>query len=932
MAQVITVRRLVTELVLRSKPAERALAAYDKLWKNVAKGAQDAARQVNAAAESMAQTVDRMATAARSVAPRAGGGGGGGRRGADPIEAATRRANVQAAKEAGLAAGAKSVTEATQALGRFASASDKAKAKVADLSAQVERNRREMVALKEQALKTGDADGTLAARMQGLAVATAKASGELREARQELRRVDGGLIDAVKGAANLEARFGAIRVATGNLISSGVQRLGGALVDGLQGAAGAAIKLESGMADVAKVVDGLKTPTGEVTAEYTAMEAKILDLSKTIAGPGAEGFAKIYAAAGEAGIAKQDLDQFAESAAKVSVAFGISADEAGSGMAKMRSGLGLTQDEVESLAGTMNYLSNNMAVNAKQAMEVVLTTGGVGKAANVSGQEVAGLGAAMIAAGAQSDVAATASKNYILALSSGTVATKAQRAAFKSLGMDAEEVARQFTGSAEQRLKVQQDLLTKIGQLSEDRRVSVLSQLFGKESLGAISGITGNVEQFTKAMQMATDTTAAASSVQNEYNVRSKTTENAVALLKANIEALAIKFGQALLPYINKVVEFLTSPEGQEWGAKAVAKAVEVVTSFAEGIKTVVGGIGSLIEVLGPAGLAGALLALAGPGGPFKLVAIAGVAMGAAIGNALYNVMNQTEIMAGKMAALAAKARGIELAQKEAELADQHAEGEQVSREVRQKKQAFDAAEAWYEREKKKRGGDKSGALLKRRNAMEEALLSGRYQAGTTFEERLAAFGGEAGAGGGGGGGGGAGGMARFEQLVAARNRGALKPSEAKELRDLSKSLDVAIPKKPGHHKATKMDTQLRAMDPAVRALVTRGGEADRGGDLMVHDDALSKGAFKAAAKHSGPGGVGGLGGVGPGPNITNNYYNTTVTVQQAIDARSSAPVPDNIRQAAQDAGRMAGESVVKFTGANRVLALKNSGGRLTGA
>jgi len=76
--------------------------------------------------------------------------------------------------------------------------------------------------------------------------------------------------------------------------------------------------------------------------------------------------------AGEAGIAKQDLDQFAESAAKVSVAFGVTAEEAGSGMAKMRSSLGLTQDEVESLAGTMNYLSNNMAVTAKQAMEVVL--------------------------------------------------------------------------------------------------------------------------------------------------------------------------------------------------------------------------------------------------------------------------------------------------------------------------------------------------------------------------------------------------------------------------------------------------------------------------------------------------------------------------------------------------------------------------------
>lgn len=917
-------RRLVTVIELRSREALAGLKLYDRTWKAVAKGVDAAAAQIEKSADRAAAAMSRVSAGAAGV--RAGAGGGAGGRGRGGGGAAGRAAaGPSAARQAGLAAGAAPISDATKALGAFASASDKAKASVKDLEAQVARNRKEMAELRVQVAKTGDADGTLTERMRGLGDATRLAQVQLQGARRTLREVDGGLIDTIKSTANLGARFGALKVAAGNLISSGVQRIGGAVADGLQAAAGSAIKFESGMADVAKVVDGLKTPTGEITAEYTAMESKILDLSKTIAGPGAEGFAKIYAAAGEAGIAKEDLNQFAESAAKVSVAFGISADEAGSGMAKMRSGLGLTQDEVESLAGTMNYLSNNMAVNAKQAMEVVLTTGGVGKAANVSGQEVAGLGAAMIAAGAQSDVAATASKNYILALSSGSVATKAQRAAFKALGMDAEEVAKQFTGSAEQRLKVQQDLLTKIGKLSEDRRVSVLSQLFGKESLGAISGITGNVEQFTKAMQMATDTTAAASSVQNEYNVRSKTTENAVALLKANIEALAIKFGQALLPYINKVVEFLTSPEGQEWGAKAVAKAVEVVTAFAEGIKTVVSGVGTLIDVLGPAGLAGALLALAGPGGPFKLVALAGIAMGAAIGNALYNVMNQTEIMANKMAALHAKARGIELAQKEAALSDMQAEGAQVSHEERQKKQAFDAAEAWYEREKKKAGGDKLGALLKRRNAMEEALLSGRYQAGTTFEQRLAAFGAEASAGGGAAGGGG--GMARFEQLVAARRRGKLKPSEAKELRDLSKSLDVAIPDK-GGHKATKMDKQLAAMDPRLRGLLVQGGERDKGGDLKVHDDILSRGAFAAAGKAHGLGGISsGSGGVGPGPNITTHNYFNTVNVNQSIDARSSAAVPENIRSSANDAGQRAGQVVI--TGMDRARAMKQGGGRM---
>lgn len=170
--------------------------------------------------------------------------------------------------------------------------------------------------------------------------------------------------------------------------------------------------------------------------------------------------------------------------------------------------------------------------------------------------------------------------------------------------------------------------------------------------------------------------------------------------------------------------------------------------------------------------------------------------------------------------------------------------------------------------------------------------------------------------------------MARFKELVSMRNLGSLRPSEAKELRDLSKSLDVAIPKKPGVHKATKMDKQLAAMDPSLRSVLTRGGEADKGGDLKVHDDPLSKAAFKAAGAANGLGGIGGgSGGVGPGPNITTHNYFTTITVQQAIDARSTGSVPENIRTAAYDAGTQVGNVV--FTGIERAKALKQGGGRM---
>ena len=173
--------------------------------------------------------------------------------------------------------------------------------------------------------------------------------------------------------------------------------------------------------------------------------------------------------------------------------------------------------------------------------------------------------------------------------------------------------------------------------------------------------------------------------------------------------------------------------------------------------------------------------------------------------------------------------------------------------------------------------------------------------------------------------------MARFNELLAARKGRQLKPSEAKELRSLSKALDIAVPKLGGKgrgHKATKMDRQLAAMDPSLRAVLTQGGEEDRGGDAMVHDDVLSKGAFKAAARGpSALGGISGPSGVGPGPNIHNTIFNNSFSVSQTIDARGQGTAAENIAAAANVMGQEVNR--VQFTGVERVLANRNAGGRM---
>lgn len=463
--------------------------------------------------------------------------------------------------------------------------------------------------------------------------------------------------------------------AGGNLMSGAVTSVVSGIGDAFRGSISSAVQFESAMADVAKVVDGLKTPTGQATAEYTKLSEELKTLSTRIAVTPV-GLADMAAAAGSAGIKGAELSRFVEDAAKTMVAFDITSDEAGNGLAKLRANLGLNQDEVMGLAGTMNHLSNSMASTAAEVLDATLRVGAVGKAANISGQEVAGLTSAMISAGATSEIAATGTKNFILAMAAGESATKRQRAAFAKLGLSADDVAKQFTGTAEQRMNVSRRLLENLGKLDNAQKASTTMQLFGRESLGPIAALTTNVKAFEEAMGFAKDQVAGASSVQKEYDVRSKTTANALQLLQNRFSIIGVEIGEGMMPALNQVVvelgEFLGASKEAGKGigevlGNGLIKAwqalrdflgpadelpgklqaiMDKVASVASAVFTLVTAVGSLIVKVteSPAGFAVMGAAIAALLGPIGLVTAALVAM-----NALMDEAGQD--MEGQMAA-----------------------------------------------------------------------------------------------------------------------------------------------------------------------------------------------------------------------------------------------------------------------------------------
>ncbi|WP_231927586.1 phage tail tape measure protein [Desulfovibrio piger] len=312
-------------------------------------------------------------------------------------------------------------------------------------------------------------------------------------------------------------------------------------------AASKAMAFESAMADVAKVVNF------ETQSEFQAMNKTVMDMAGRIP-MAADGIAAIIAAAGQSGVAKQDLAEFAEQAAKMGVAFDLTGDQAGKMMSDWRAGMNLTLPQVYSLADAVNHLSNNMNATAPALGEVIQRVGAVAMVCGLSETKVAALGAAFLSAGASPEVAATALKSFTTTLVKGTAMSKDQAAAFASIGLSATQLAKDMQTDAQGTIF---KVLEAIAAKPKELQMSLLTTMFGQEALGSIAPLLQNMGNLSQAFELVGDKANYAGSMQAEFDTRSKTVANTLQLLSNKLTNLAISVGNAFLPSIGWAAEKL---------------------------------------------------------------------------------------------------------------------------------------------------------------------------------------------------------------------------------------------------------------------------------------------------------------------------------------------------------------------------------------
>ena len=472
-----------------------------------------------------------------------------------------------------------------------------AKTKLQELTVKERGQIAALTDLKGRLEGAGVATNALGAHELKLARDLSKANDELTE---QARRMDAvndrkGRMGAARG------RYDRTQQLAGSMQGAGASAMAGGVITAapLFAAGGAGMSFEDGMADVKKVVD-FPTPVA-----FRQMEKDILRLSMRIP-VAAEGLTTIVAAAGQAKIARGELIGFAEDAGKMGIAFDTTADDAGKKMATWRTAFRLTQPEVKGLADQINYLGNNGPANALSISNVVTRVGALGEVAGLSAGQVAALGSTIVGMGVEEEIAATGIKNTMLALTKGTAATKSQKAAYAALGLEATAMAKRMQTDAGGAII---DVMERVSKLSDDQQTSVLTQLFGSESVSAIAPMLTNLDLLKTNFNRVGDATLYAGSMQKEYEGRAAATSNGVILMKQSVKAVAIEFGTALLPQIKQ-------------GAAFLGQLAQKVHAFAQANPAAIRVVGVLVAILatGLTVFGGLAMAIAAILGPFALL------------------------------------------------------------------------------------------------------------------------------------------------------------------------------------------------------------------------------------------------------------------------------------------------------------------------
>lgn len=313
-----------------------------------------------------------------------------------------------------------------------------------------------------------------------------------------------------------------------------------------------AAAFEKAMLGVAKQVEGARDESGKLTQVYFDMARQIQLLGREMPMATNE-IADMVAAGARMGIAKDELIQFTRTAGMMASAFELPAGELADQMGKIATLFKIPIPRIGELADVINYLDDNAISKGGDIIEVMKRIGGTAAFVKMPAKEAAALASTFLTLGSSAEIAATASNAAMRELSIATMQPKRFQAGLAAIGMDAKKVQQDMSKDATGTiLKV----LDALNTLPDEKRLTVATQLFGKEYGDDLAKLATSVEEYRRQLALA-NSDKAAGSMLREHEARLQTTTAQWEIAKNRVTELGVNIGAVLLPPLNQLMGVL---------------------------------------------------------------------------------------------------------------------------------------------------------------------------------------------------------------------------------------------------------------------------------------------------------------------------------------------------------------------------------------
>lgn len=310
-----------------------------------------------------------------------------------------------------------------------------------------------------------------------------------------------------------------------------------------------AIDFESAFAGVRKTVDATEE-------EFSELRSGIINMSKELPASANE-IAGVAEAAGQLGIQKSSILSFTRTMIDLGEATNMTSNEAATALARFANITQMSQKDFGKLGSVITDLGNNLATTESEIVEMGLRLAGAGAQIGMSEDQILSFAAALSSVGIEAEAGGSAFSRVMVEIQTAVETGGDYLEQFAEIsGMSANEFKNAFEENASTAIIA---FINGLAGLDSKGKSAItvlndmgLSEIRLRDALLRASGAS-NV--FNDALEIGNKAWVENTALTKEAEQRYKTTESQWEIAKNKVNALAISFGENLLPHINELLD-----------------------------------------------------------------------------------------------------------------------------------------------------------------------------------------------------------------------------------------------------------------------------------------------------------------------------------------------------------------------------------------